>query len=193
MVFICMFRRNIAGLLDRAKTVGYRGVELQADIPDQTHRDVGKAAADRLVHALDSPALKDTEKFIRELLTNLKIDEAGDKEKVLIRYLAADELLIRFMQVESSIWGSQIYILEHLNDAREGIPKEEVKAVYYDKAAEKYAEVYALYTYDNYLAYLRAFGLIIDRNGRLCISQFGVEFLQYLINRGKSGARFRAG
>ena len=143
--------------------------------------------------ALDSPALQEGEGFINKTLKDADVKEGPEREKLLIRYLAATTLALAFERIDSAIWGSQIYILEHLNANRSGVLKDAIKTLYYDNAVTKWPPSFTNYSYDAYLGFLKNSNLVLEQDGCLLITQLGVEFLQYLARVGKSGARFRPG
>jgi hypothetical protein len=188
--FFVFFRKNIAALIDRTKMVKFPGTEIQATAPTQKPVETKPDETEKLMNALESPALKATEDEIRKDLENRG---TVDKEKVLIRYLAVASLSILFERINALIWGSQIYILEHLNTIRTGVNKDEIKRLFYDDAITRYPLYYVGYSYEAYLRFLKASQLIIEENEILKITNLGVEFLRYLAETGRSTARFRPG
>ena len=189
--FMVFFQKNIRALLDRIKGFKYGSAELQTESPSQKPVDTTASSAEKLMKALDSPALQEAEGFINKALEDADVKEGPEREKLLIRYLAATTLALAFERINSAIWGSQIYILEHLNANRSGALKDDVKTLYYDTAAAKWPPSFTNYSYDAYLGFMKNSNLVLEREGCLLITQFGVEFLQYLVRVGKSGARFR--
>ncbi|MBL7152394.1 MAG: hypothetical protein ISS79_01660 [Phycisphaerae bacterium] len=193
--FLVYFRREVRGFVNRLRTVKYRGTELTVGTPEQHAADVKEdAVAERLMQALDSPALRDTEKLIDSVLESLGVGEGVERAKVLKRYLAAAELQVRILQIDAAIWGSQIYLLEFLNERQAvgGASLEELRS-FYDNAAARYPEVFRAYSYEAYMRFLTLSNIIIERGGKILITTLGTEFLAYLVRAGKSSARFRPG
>ena len=60
----------------------------------------------------------------------------------------------------------------------------EVLKTFYDKASQIYPETFATYSFETYLYFLLAHELILKQNGIYVISDIGVSFLQYLVERG---------
>lgn len=189
--FMVFFQKNIRASIDRIKGVKYGRAEIQTESPSQEPVDTTASSTEKLMKALDNPALQEGEDLINETLRKAGIKEGPEREKLLIRYLAATNLALTFERIDSVIWGSQIYILEHLNESRLGVSKEKIKAAYYDDAVEKWPPFFANYSYDNYLGFLKDSNLVLEKDRYLFITKLGVEFLQYLARIGKSGARFR--
>jgi hypothetical protein len=193
LAFMLIFRKEIQSLLNRTKTVKYGGGEIQTENPSQEPINATASSTDAIMKKFDNPLLREQEEIINE---NLKKDGIlqADKEKVLIRYLALTHFELSFLRIESAIWGSQIYILEELNDRRtSGSSKESIKINHYDDAVKKWPERFVGYTFDMYLDFLKSSNLVLERDGNLYITNLGVEFLQYLAKIGRSGARFRPG
>ena len=191
--FMVFFHKNIRALMDRIKGIKYGSTELQTESPSQEPVDTTASSTEKLMKALNNPIIQEAEDFINETLTKADVKEGPEREKLLIRYLAASHLALALERINSAIWGSQIYILEHLNVSRLGVSKEEIKTTYYDDAVKKWPPTFANYSYDAYLGFLKNSNLILEGNGNLLITKLGVEFLQYLARIGKSGARFRPG
>jgi len=188
--FLVFFRKNIATLIDRTKAVKFPGTEVQASVPTQKPIETKPDQTDELMKALESPVLRREEEAIRK---DLESRGVIDKEKVLIRYLAVAYLSILFERINALIWGSQIYILEHLNTIRTGAHKDEIKRLFYDDAKTRYPLYYATYSYEKYFGFLKSSHLIIDEDVVIKITDVGVEFLRYLAATGQSSARFRPG
>ncbi len=190
--FMVFFRKNIRTLIDRIKEVSRNGIRT-SETPLQESVDTTVSSTEELMKALDSPVLREQEDLINKTLRDLDVKQGQEKEKLLIRYLAASHLALIFKQIDFAIWGSQIYILEHLNEQRQGVSKEDIKTPYYDDAVKKWPNFFANYSYDAYIDFLKNSNLVLEENGYLLITILGVEFLQYLIRTGSSRARFRYG
>jgi len=191
--FLVFFHKNIRAFIDRTKEVRYGRAGVQAESSSQEPVDTSAHSTEKLMKALDSPVLREQEDWINQTLKGAGIKEGPDKEKVLIHYLAATHLALIFERIDSAIWGSQIYVLEHLNEKRQGVLKEDIKTFYYDEAVKKWPHFFEGYSCDAYLDFLKNSNLVLEKNGYLLITILGVEFLQYLARTGKSGARFRFG
>src|SRR5437773_338369 len=116
VVFLVVFRRQIAGLIERVTGIGKGGItaatattmkDAQASpAPDP------RASAEELLKALDNA-------YVVELEANIEkeLDRKGLKPgvpetaRVLTRYAAAAFMHIDFELIDHNIWGSQIEIL----------------------------------------------------------------------------------
>ncbi|MBA7704865.1 hypothetical protein ES703_113687 [subsurface metagenome] len=188
--FMVFFRKNIRAFIDRAYEFKYPGGEIKSKNPSQEPVDTTVSSTEDRMREFDSPVLQEQERLINEALTRV----GPEKERFLVHGLAITKLSLAFEQIYSTIWGSQIYILEHLNDRRLiGALKEDIKTSFYDEAAIRWPNSFTNYSYDVYLNFLKSSNLIIEQNESLFITDFGVDFLQYLTRTGKSGSRFKPG
>lgn len=191
--FFVYFNKEIRVFINRIKSVEHGKTRIDSRQVEQQPAEKESDVTDRLMRALDSPALRETEAWVKGALEQAGVSKSPDKEKILFRFLAATELENRFLRIDHAIWGSQIYILENLNSFRNvGLPIEQLKT-WYDQSAAKYPSLYMNYSYKQYIEFLKSFGLVIQENGGLRITTLGVEFLAWLDRQGESGARFRAG
>ncbi len=187
--FMVFFHKNIRALLDRTRKVTYHGGELETLNPSQELPDTTVSSTEERMREFDSPVLRDQENLINGELTGVRT--APEKEKFLVRALALTKLALAFEQIHSIIWGSQIYILEYLNDRRTlGASKQDIKTSFYDVAIARWPFINP---YETYLGFMKASNLIREENESLFITNFGVEFLRYLTSTGKSNARFKPG
>lgn len=189
--FMVFFRKNIRAFIDRAIKVKYPGGELETRNPSQEPVDTTVSSTEDRMREFDSPVLLEQENLINRELTSI---QGLERERFLVRALATTNLAFAFEQIHSTIWGSQICLLEHLNNRRIiGASKEDIRISYYEDAATRWPAFFTNFSYDMYLGFLKESNLIIERGETLLITEFGVDFLQYLTRTGKSGTRFKYG
>ncbi len=175
------FQKQLAGFIERVKTVSGKG--FQAETGEEQKSSAVAKRAEELKRAFDSPLLLEQEQRIRNDLGEvLKAPEAVD---VLIRHLAATQIIYRFENLYWLIWGSQIAILQHLNANASGT---ELRALrpFYDLAAKQYPDAFASYSFEAYLGFLETAGLVQKQGNQLVIAPIGREFLGYLHRAGKN-------
>jgi hypothetical protein len=191
-IFMRIFRPSIEALLGRVREIGPSGLKAT---PNQVQgsADVKKMPIDELMKEFENPLLKEREVAIHNDLDKRGISNDADKLRFLTRYLAVTQLSLTFEIVYQLIWGSQIYILEHLNTIRMGDSSVNIKENFYDDAVKRYPAYFTNYSYENYIGFLKNSGFVTEQNGNLLITTAGVEFLQYLARTGRSAARFRPG
>jgi len=190
VVAIVCFHRCIAAFINRARGFKYPGGEIQAGPPPQDPAEIKVGSAEKLLQALDSPVLLKSEKAIRDFLTREGINTAEDKEKVLIRHLAASELTLVFSRVDFLLYKSQLKILEFLN-SNPSAPKQMARDVY-NAAVAFYPEVLKDYPFEKYLGFLKTNNLIHEEEEILSITEGGREFLAFLVRTARN-AVYRVG
>ncbi len=181
VIAICVFRQPITRFLDRAQKIGKSGIEAAASA-QASGVEVKPSPADELLKAFDNALLLEREKFIRTELERLHIDSNPDRERVLIRLLAALALVQTFERTYTLIWGSQISALQFLNSA--GSVRVDLLRPWYDQAAAREPELYSTYTFGQWLGFLEASLLIARTGDSAAISVGGREFLKYLLHQG---------
>src|SRR5882762_611711 len=105
------------------------------------------------------PIVQEQERLIHEELKKLNL--LTDKEelvKILVRHLAVTMLWARAEFVYRTIFGSQIALLRFLNIAAVGTKAQLLQ--FYENAKSHFPEVYALYSFEQYLHYLLTNSLI---------------------------------
>ena len=118
------------------------------------------------------------ENSIREDLDHMKIDESRQIE-ILIKSLASAQGTLNYENIHRVIWGSQLSLLRHLNTTSKGSSLEVLK-VFYDEGSVRAPDMYANYSFEQYLAYLTACNLIEKHDNCYLITQLGVDYLGYL-------------
>jgi len=190
IVAIVCFRRCIAAFINRARGLKYSGVEIQAGPLPQDPAEVKVGSADKLLQALDSPVLLKSEKVIRDFLAKEGINTSDDKEKVLIRHLAASQLTLVFTRIDFLIYQSQLKILEFLN-SNPSAPRQMAENIY-NTASAFYPKILKDYPFEKYLGFLKTNNLIHEEEEILSITEIGREFLAFLI-RTRRNAVYRIG
>lgn len=131
--------------------------------------------------------ISEQEESIKTDLGKKKIDYSGSAAKVLIRHLAASQVLLWFEKVYNTIFGSQIALLKQLNGFPNGLSLVEV-GLYFANLKLKYS-VFNDWALDNYLKYLFDTKLILKQEEQISITKAGREFLTLLIKVGYSESK----
>jgi len=187
-----IFRGAIVGLVGRVKGGEVRGIKFQTSV-QQNAPEIKTDPADLMVRALDSPVIKNEEDAIQEILAKAGVTDDAGRVKVLKRYLAATNLQLVFTRVTSLIYGSQIYVLEHLNTIRSGVSKDEIRRLFYEEAKARYPMYHEGSSFEAYVGFLKFSNLVSEASEMLHITDLGVEFLRFLAAIGRSTDRFRPG
>jgi len=183
LVVIFTFKRPLERLIDRTQKVGKTGLETAGAIqPAADQQPLSKA--EELMKDFDNALLLKREEEIRFWLEQAKLPAGGERERVLVRYLAGISVISMFEKVYSLIWGSQIGVLQFLNSARaEGVDPDFLRP-WFDQAAAREPEAYAGDTMERWLSFLQSYSLITKAGPNFVITLEGREFLKYLIHQG---------
>jgi len=184
IVFFCIFRRPIADLIGRIRSLSKDGFRMDASQKGGTPAQDPRAEAEKLMRELDSALGREVEGMITDALRQRALLGA-EGVPVLIRYLAALSIAFSFEQVYRVIFGSQLNLLTYLNSEVSGQPIE-VLRVFYTLAASQYPDFYNSYAFERWLGYLKDNTLVREDAGRLSITVRGREFLAYLTRTGYS-------
>jgi hypothetical protein len=188
---VILFRHHaaISRFIDRTKHIGKAGVTTsdatalatQTEVKDTFEKP---SAADELLKSFDNQLLVEQENLIKNFLKDKNIQSSAERERVLTRYLASSYLVNRFEGIYSGIFGSQLRALETLNEsAPNGLPFAAVEAWYeFGKAGNP--NLYGAngeYTFERWLSYMRRMTLVTTVDTNVHATEFGSEFLKYLI------------
>jgi len=183
IIAILVFKQPFTRLLDRAQKIGKSGIETTT-VAQGSGVEVKPSPADELLKAFDNALLLQRENFIQAELERLQINSGPDRERVLIRLLAGLAVVQGFERTYTLIWGSQIFALQFLNSA--GSVSIELLRPWYDQAAAREPELYAAYTFDQWLGFLQMSLLVLRAGDTVSVSLEGREFLKYLLHQGYS-------
>ena len=129
----------------------------------------------------DFEIIADQEKKIEADLTAKNLDFSSDTAKILIRHLAAAQVMNWFEMNYNILFGSQIALLRKLQDAKEGLKVEDIDN-HFDDVRMENPEIFKTWNSKQYLTYLRDSGFVIFSDDRLTITKIGLEFLKMLSN-----------
>ncbi|MHC4633017.1 MAG: hypothetical protein ACYS9C_17365 [Planctomycetota bacterium] len=191
VIFFCIyFQQNIRAFIDRSKSIQGRGINIDASGKPQNPARTEDSSVDELMKAFDNPILKEQEQRIKADFKTRGVQNEADKIEILTRHLAATQIGLACVTIDAQIYGSQVTLLQFLN-TKHNLPKERLKT-FYDAAVSIYPNIFQNYSYEQYLAFLINWGLIIEKDNNFSITQFGVEFLSYLtkIKRNDPGIRY---
>ncbi len=181
VVFIVLFRKPIERLLDRTKKIGTTGLDAST-AAQETSIERTPSGAQELLARFENDLLLEQENAIRQELNNRRVDDPVERERVLVRHLAATYIYGRFERTYHLIFGSQILMLQDLNAA--GILHRDNVKSHYDMACILSPEFYANYSFDQWLHYMVSQTLVLVDGDNVTITVAGREFLKFLIQEG---------
>ena len=186
--FLLVFRDQVSSLISRTRKIGKEG--LSADpVPEKQQEKIetNSEAVQKLLNMVgDSHVINQLEEGIYIDLENRNISNDTDKVKVLVKILAGTQILRAFEIVYGSIFGSQIYLLEKLNEVRaQGMDTNAVNQ-YFDQIKATYPAQLGQWSNGQYLKFLFDNSLIHHNDDKFYITESGTEFLIWLTKNGRN-------
>jgi hypothetical protein len=184
IVGIFVFRVPVMRLLERATTVKVGQAQIEIGGTPGAQSGIEKKGAEKLLGVFDNALVVESEEKIKQEMEKHGVTTRDERERVLIRYLAAAGIGFRFEQTYRLIYGSQLTALRYLSPTQPpGLPAEQVK-IFYDAAAPHNPDIYPGYPFDRWLNFLVEKELISRHNGSVAVTKAGREFLKYIIDQG---------
>ncbi|MBF0525377.1 MAG: hypothetical protein HQK56_09810 [Deltaproteobacteria bacterium] len=186
----CMMENHFTGFFGKTldAAIGYQNRQLQ-QYPDQGSTDKEKEIQ-QLMDVTCTPYTLKWEERIRQDLTNLNILTDGavsdNTIKVLIRQLAAAQTAIWCERTYYYIYGSQIFLLQQLNRARNNGQTTDQIEKHFSQVITQYPDFYKGCDAQHYIRYLLNIEAIEHRDGIYLITYAGIEFLTWIAKTGRS-------
>lgn len=185
LIILLFLLKPIKSLINRITKVGYGDKSLEA-----TKQNVTQKIEEQEISAIDRAIGLFRSETIDTFTSSVEVEtELGqlksDKEKVdrLKNYSTIIYIMRHFDSIYSSIFGSQIRILERLNTLQP--ETRETLKFYYDNAQKYNPKFYENYPYEDFLNFMFSFNLIREDDGNIGITILGVDFLKYLTESNK--------
>ena len=126
-----------------------------------------------------SPSVTQREKRIQDDLEKMRLSPNQETVDLLVQHLAVQQALNAAEQTYRTIFGSQIALLKFLN-TRGTVLLQELES-FYQGAKEKFSEFYTKYSFQQWLHYMTATGLLQSQNSLdFTITFDGKEFLKWM-------------
>ena len=135
---------------------------------------------DLLDYANDFEIIGENERAIEKWLTERKLPLEGQTTKVLIRQLAASQILTWFEQTYKSIFGSQILLLK-LATVDGGAGISDAQEIF-NKTKQQNSDAFSTWSFDQYLEYLTSSQLLEKSSNALLTTTRGKEFIKMVEN-----------
>ena len=106
VIAMLIFRKPLERFLDRAKKIATTGIETAAGEQDTAKSEVGPSAADEFARLFDNQLLVEREAWIRTELVRIVGVDQTQKERILLRIIAAQAIVQQFETAYRTIFGS---------------------------------------------------------------------------------------
>ena len=187
VVFLLVFHAQLPALLGRITSIDKTGIRTQPN-PEIQREDPKKieAAQELLLAIGNTVVLQDIEGRIRNELTTRQLSVEGETTKVLIKYLAAAQVGLEFEQIQNLIFGSQIYLLNKLNQITGQGQSLTLIESHFEHVQNMFSDSFADWTLEKYLHFLFERRLIVLQDGRYHITNLGKEYLVWKARTGRA-------
>ncbi|MGS2762952.1 hypothetical protein [Sinomicrobium sp. M5D2P9] len=177
--------KPIKSLINRVTKVGYgnKSIEASQQIVTKKIEEQEISAIDRALGIFRPETIEMFTNAVEEETELSKLESNNDKIERLKNYSTIIYIKRHFDAIYSSIFGSQIRILERLNTLHPE-SKESLK-LYYENAKKFNPKFYENYPYKDYLNFLFNFNLIREDTGIVQLTILGGDFLKYLTESNK--------
>ena len=119
----------------------------------------------------------------REQSIEQQVQHFTDSEKItaLTRELATTRIALEFNSIAQIIFGSQVTLLVQLSSTHNGVARQQAIEIF-EQAQTTFPELHGGKKFDDWLAYLQSNNLITAAESKVDITQFGTDFLKYLVD-----------
>jgi hypothetical protein len=182
IMFLLVYRQPVTRLVDRTKKITTAGLDASA-AAQETSIERKQSGAEEMLARFENELLLDRENLIRQELTLRHVDAPADRERVLIRHLAAALIYNHFDRTYRWIFGSQLLLLQQLNAAPS---TRTAVGIHYQIAALESPEFYFNYSFDQWLHFMVSQVLVRADGEAISITVGGREFLKFVVEEGLS-------
>lgn len=187
IIFVAVFYNHIKERIQKLNAIGKSGARFSPtqsiskdDSPiDKLTKDGSSTTIDKALNLFSIETIKLVDIQVKKESGIESIDTPENREKTLLNYSKIIYLIAEFRTLYSTIYGSQLKILQKLNSSNSET-KESLK-VYYEEARSTSPNSYKKYPYDQYLEFLTINNLIeITPDGKITIKSIGRDLLMYI-------------
>jgi hypothetical protein len=120
----------------------------------------------------------DVDKIVKQLAALDMPLDSEDTVRILVRHLAATQLMLRCERTHRPIFGSQIAAL-HLMNQQGPQPESAIKPIF-EAARSKEPQFYGLYSFENWIGFLIGESAVRCDSGLYGITVYGRSYLEYI-------------
>lgn len=191
IIIFVVLKEPIKNLINNIKKIGYGGTALETNFTNNQKDDSSilellgdgndESYIDNALIKFSETSREQSEQIIENETKISTVEGFQNKYDRIYKYSKLLVMIKSFEKVYDTIYGSQIRLLQRLNHT--SVETKSSLKLYFENAAKNYPEAYKTYSYDKYLNYLNAKGLIImeENDENIQIAHFGVDFLRYIL------------
>jgi hypothetical protein len=191
LTILLILKEPLKKLIGNIKKIGYGGAGIETNYAKNQENETtllerlgdgnDESYLDNALAKFSEYTLNRADEIIEQETQISSVEGLQNQYDRIYKYSKLLVLIKNFEKMYDSMYGSQIRFLQRLNHTTTE-SKEDLK-LYYNNAKESYPNIYRDYSYDAYLNFLYANGLIIKEEGteNISISVIGKDYLRYLL------------
>lgn len=168
-------------LLGRTSKVGKDGISFES--PQERGSD-GKPAQlsfPELMKAPISATVLAREDYLKDQIHSLNLQNNEEKISVLIRIAASSRVEMEYNNISNLIYGSQLTALIKLSSTSQSIPLSNFEPIF-EQAKNQFPAMYEKRSFEEWFRFLASFNLVMQKESNIEITQYGSDFLKYLVD-----------
>jgi hypothetical protein len=180
VVAIFTFRGPLVRKIERISRAGKDGVSFERpQDPEQPQTDA--LSFDELMKQPISATVLEREKVVTGQLAKLPLKTDAERISVLQRVVASTNIDLEYTRIAHIIFGSQLNFLVQLAGTKHGLPRSQAESTFADAKAH-FSELHGERSFEIWLTYLESSNLLHNQGERLDITQYGSDFLKFLVD-----------
>ena len=185
--FVVFFQTEVRAAIGRVQKIGKDGVSLkETRMPNQEERPV--PFEQQFDAHSRSPVQVKREEQIRAELTHRGLVNDEEKVKLLIRALATNIIQSDCERTSLLIFGTQLELLVEINSRNQGMKLSDIRQWYVETVQPNHPGLVE-YPFEDFVGFLYRQGIAKLEGDAVKVTEFGVEFLQYLVRTGQTHRR----
>lgn len=184
LILVKVFHKQISNFIHRIIKIDKEGITAISISEMQLEKPKPEAVHLLLDVVSKSVVIASIEEDIKNDLMGKGLETTGNTINVLIRHLAGTSLLLSFVQIHSQIFGSQLILLNKLNEMVGQGRSVAFINDYFDHIKLSFPEAFDEWSVDQYLNYMFVNLLITQNENKIHITNKGVEYLTWIARNG---------
>jgi len=187
LVLLVWLALAMVPVFNEMELLGFKFKQEREDLPQQSPVNTERSNAENLsnvkvkelLDGLNDQLTNEHVNVLKKSIDDMK-PTPEERDEILFRLLAENQIAVRFEQTYSHIFGSQLRALQYLNGAAGSNKEMDSLKSFYNDAKDKNPEVYKNYSYEKWFAFLQSASLIGVYPSGIDISVRGQSFINYL-------------
>ncbi len=184
-----LFKKQLVGKISGLTSAGRDGVHFETRLQEADPHQVTSSSYEELMSQPMSSTVLECEKSISASLSRTQLDSDVKRMAFLKRWLAITTTERNYYRIAHLIYGSQVRLLIQLAGTANGLAYDKAQEVF-NQALREFPALHGERKLEDWLAYLHTTHLVADLNDRIDITQYGKDFLAYLVEARLSYDRY---